>query len=79
MPADVAGVVIRPDGEQLAVLTLAPSLVLVGTLTLYPEHTWELPGRVVDASYHPGGEYLATANANGTVYILRVPHSGEDE
>jgi len=33
---------------------------------------WQFPGQVY-ASITPDGRHLATANANGTVYILRLP------
>ncbi len=37
-----------------------------------PQREWQLPGTVHDLSVSPDGGYLATANGNGTVYILRL-------
>ena len=33
---------------------------------------WQLPGPIMAACYAPDGRHLATVNANGTVYILRL-------
>ncbi len=35
------------------------------------------PGQVRSLALHPDGQHLATANANGTVYILRLPELAE--
>lgn len=34
---------------------------------------WQLPGAVYRAAFSPCGQYLATGNGNGTVYIMRLP------
>jgi hypothetical protein len=36
-------------------------------------HEWQLPGGVAAVCFAPDGRHLAAANANGTVYILRLP------
>ena len=33
---------------------------------------WELPGLIWDMALAPDGRHLATANYNGTVYIIRI-------
>jgi hypothetical protein len=33
---------------------------------------WTLPGVVHDVAFAPDGRHLATANGNGSVYILRL-------
>ncbi len=38
-----------------------------------PRLHWRLPGQINDLAVTPDGSYAATANGNGTVYILRVP------
>ncbi len=35
--------------------------------------TVKYPGAIVGLARHPDGKHLATVNANGTVYVLRVP------
>ena len=35
--------------------------------------SWELPGGVGAVAFAADGRHLATANGNGTVYILRLP------
>jgi hypothetical protein len=34
---------------------------------------WRLPGPVYDLAFASDGRHIATANGNGTVYILRLP------
>jgi hypothetical protein len=35
------------------------------------------PGAILGLSRHPDGQHIATVNANGTVYILRLPELQE--
>jgi hypothetical protein len=37
---------------------------------------WRLPGPVNAVAFDPTGEHLATGNASGTVYVLRVGAAG---
>lgn len=37
------------------------------------KYKWDTPGPINAASLSPDGRYLATANGNGTVYILQLP------
>jgi hypothetical protein len=38
---------------------------------------WELPGRVYTVAFAPDGRHIATANANATIYILRLAKVGQ--
>jgi hypothetical protein len=35
--------------------------------------TWRLPGAVHAVAFDPGEKHIATANNNGSVYLLRLP------
>jgi WD40 repeat protein len=40
----------------------------------HKQRRWaQLPGAVLSLALAPDGQHLATANANGTAYILRLP------
>ena len=39
--------------------------------------TIPFPGNILGLARHPDGQHLATVNANGTVYILRLPELAE--
>jgi WD40 repeat protein len=60
-----------PDGQHI-LASGDRSVSVFGTLGLHPFHTWQFPGSVLDVTYHPSGEFVAVANGNGTVYVLRV-------
>jgi WD40 repeat protein/tRNA A-37 threonylcarbamoyl transferase component Bud32 len=36
------------------------------------QHRWQLPGAVLSLALAPDGRHLATANSNGTAYLLRL-------
>jgi WD40 repeat protein len=46
--------------------------ILLWTQTGKKRREWRLPGPVAQAVFAADGRHLATANANGTVYILRL-------
>jgi len=60
-----------PDGKRLATAT-GDGQIAVWT---WGEKQWgvRLPGSVNGVTWGPDSRHLATANANGTVYVLRVP------
>jgi WD40 repeat protein len=66
-----AALAVSPDGQAVAV-AYHDRLVLRETVALKDLKVWELPGPVHGLAFDPSGRYLATANANGTAYVLDV-------
>jgi WD40 repeat protein/serine/threonine protein kinase len=60
-----------PDGQSLAA-SYPGRLVVVDPVGKKVLHEWHLPGTAEDLAFGPEGRYLATANGNGTVYLLRL-------
>ncbi|MGE3804591.1 MAG: WD40 repeat domain-containing protein, partial [Gemmataceae bacterium] len=71
---EVTGLSFAPHGRALAVAT-RQKLFLHRIPTGEELRSWDLPGPVDDVAYAPDGRHLATANANGTVWILYLPAS----
>ncbi len=72
--AEVRGEVlaVSPDGNLL--LTSAGGKVMVCKVgEAEPIRLWWFPGRVVGAAFAHDGRHLALGNANGTIYVLRLP------
>jgi WD40 repeat protein/formylglycine-generating enzyme required for sulfatase activity len=67
----VGGVAFSPDGRFLA--SLGSSTLVVWDVAAQKKH-WEckLPGAAGRVRFAADGRHLATANGNGTVYILRL-------
>jgi WD40 repeat protein len=70
--------VFRPDGHELAIAMLEKNKI--GFVRLWdfdhPDDNRVLARgerRACTLAYSPNGEYLATGNDDGTVYILRLP------
>ena len=53
------------------------SLFLIDPHTGKTKYKWDTPGPINAAALSPNGRYLATANGNGTVYILQLPLQAE--
>jgi WD40 repeat protein len=68
-----------PDGKTLVVAQRWGGVItlLDGKKTKLRE--WELLGPVHDVAFAPDGWHLATANGNGTVYILRLRDDDSDQ
>jgi WD40 repeat protein len=67
----VSALALSPDGQLLA--ASVPGRLVVWDLgAMKMIRDWELPGTVEDLAFGPEGRHLITANANGTVYILRL-------
>jgi serine/threonine-protein kinase len=68
----VFGVVVTPDNRIV-------SAGYDGRIVVWkreggrPEGEWQLPGPIIALALAPDGKHVATANGNGTVYILRLP------
>jgi WD40 repeat protein len=61
-----------PDGEGLVSAGEDGQVILHGPRSGQPLHAWRFPGAVRNVAVAVDGRHLATANANGTVYVLRL-------
>jgi WD40 repeat protein len=70
--ARVNAVAFAPDGETVATASEDGKIIL---WNLAGKRLWErqLPGWVACLAFSSDGRHLASANANGTAYILRLP------
>jgi hypothetical protein len=57
----------------LATADAGGRIVLRDGTSCAKRHEWQLPGEVNRLAFFPDGRHLATANGNGTVYVLRLP------
>jgi WD40 repeat protein len=60
-----------PDGRLLATVDGDEKVVVFDAVTGAKRHAWQLPGPVSTVAFAADGRHLATANGNGTIYILR--------
>ena len=67
----VTAVAYAPDG-RLASAGGDGRIILWDVSQRKDARSWKLPGPVFDEPSPSDGRYLATANGNGTVYILRL-------
>ena len=70
--ADVLSVVFAQDARTLASAG-KDGRVILWDANAVKIHEWQLPGPVHAVAFAADGRHLATANGNGTVYILRIP------
>jgi WD40 repeat protein len=61
------------DGRLLASAGDDGRLIVWDLVKEKAVHQWRLPGAISGLAFDPLGRHLATANSNGTVYILRLP------
>jgi WD40 repeat protein len=61
-----------PDSQTLASAGYDGRILVWDVASGKVRHQWQLPGAIGAASFAPDGRHLATVNANGTVYILRL-------
>jgi WD40 repeat protein len=62
-----------PDGKLLASADHFGRVVVWDVGRRFQRIAWQLPGRVTQVDFAADGRHLATANANGTVYVFRLP------
>ncbi|MEK7216233.1 MAG: WD40 repeat domain-containing protein, partial [Chloroflexota bacterium] len=68
----IARIVIGPDGKSVASCGRDGRVILWDAVTGAKLREWQLPGPVHAVAFAADGRHLATANGNGTVYILRI-------
>jgi WD40 repeat protein len=68
----VLSVAFSPDGKTLASAGYDGRIILSEMPAGKKMHEWQLPGPVSAVCFARDGRHLATANGNGTVYILRL-------
>jgi WD40 repeat protein len=71
-PADPTAVVFSQDGKKLAAAGKDGKVIVWNMATTRRLHEWAFPGPVYGLAFAPDNRHLATANANGTAYILSM-------
>src|SRR5262249_34095430 len=61
-----------PDGKTVAVSTNEGKVIILEP-TGKIRAEWQFPGPINRLAYSQDGQRIATANPNGSVYLLRVP------
>jgi len=69
----VLAVATTKDGTMFASADQRGKIILWDLTTRLQVHEWIFPGPILDLAFSMDSQTLATANANGTVYILRKP------
>ncbi|MBL8798356.1 MAG: serine/threonine protein kinase [Planctomycetia bacterium] len=72
----VTALVFSPDGEALISSGQDGQLFVHGPTSGQSLRSWRFPGAIRHLSLAVDGRHLATANSNGTVYILRLRTPG---
>ncbi len=60
------------SGDRLASWA-GSHLAVWDTATAKQLHVWQWPGTIESAAFSHDGKHLAVGNANGTIYVLRLP------
>jgi eukaryotic-like serine/threonine-protein kinase len=68
----VTSLAFLPDGEGLVSAGEDGQVIVHGPSSGQPLHSWRFPGAVRQVSIACDGRHVATANANGTIYLLRI-------
>ncbi len=71
-PGEMTALTFSPNGQLLASACDKGLVVVRNTATAKTVHTWQLPLAVHALAWSPDGKRVATANADGTVYIFEV-------
>jgi WD40 repeat protein len=69
----VTSIVFDGDGQRIASSGRDGRVILWSTTTGAPLREWRLPSVVHGVTFSADGRHIATANGNGTAYILRIP------
>jgi len=72
LDGDIPVIRFSRDGKQFAAPTLRGDVAVWDAASGTLLHRWSLPGPIHDTAFSADGTRLAIANANGTVYILRL-------
>jgi WD40 repeat protein len=68
----ITAVAADPQGRVVASADRSGRILVWDVASGAQRHRWDLPGRVHGLAFAPDGRHLATANHNGTVYVLRL-------
>jgi WD40 repeat protein/serine/threonine protein kinase len=72
LTSSVTSVAYAPDGKTVAASAVDGKVIVWDVATGKPRQEWKMPGAVHAIAFDEQGRHLATANGNGTVYILRL-------
>jgi WD40 repeat protein len=70
---ELAGLTVAADNSRLATFGTAGGVEVSDLTTGQSLRKWDLRVGVRNVAFLPGGKLLATANDNGTVYLLELP------
>jgi WD40 repeat protein len=70
--SSIASIKFAPDGATLAASAHDGRVVVWETSSGTKRHDWQFKGVVQDVAFSSDGRHLATGNANGSVYVLRL-------
>ncbi len=70
--AEISHMVFSPDRTLLAATGLKGQVILWDVATGKRRNDWPMPGPVYKLAWGADSRHLATANANGTVYVYRL-------
>jgi len=74
-PEGVSSVAISPAGRRVAAAGGDGRVVVWESGSGAEVVAWKMPGAVYRVAFAPDSRQLATANANGTVYLFALPQS----
>ena len=70
-------ILFSPDGGMAAAVEGGDHVAVWSATTGKRLVTWQFSGNVNDIAFSPGGQYLLTANANGTASLFQLRHPSE--
>jgi WD40 repeat protein len=78
LPPDLTAVAFAPDRKLVACSGGKGHVILWDVATGKRRSAWQMPGAVYHVAWAADCRHLATANANGTVYVYRLDTSGAE-